>query len=179
MKTEPGIPTQSNTKKLNVVKVELNTPKQQNEAATQKEKQTLIEKVVSLKSENQQLLLQLKNEQTEKSSLKSKLQATEQKIKTQSVKIADLICAKDLLEARIKQLKRGVDSKTHSKEQGESDDDDVYEVEKLMDHKMENGVRYYLVRWKGYTQQDDTWEKESNFYCPDILNAYNASISNK
>lgn len=192
---------------MNVVKVELNAPNQQNDKITsQKEKQTLIDKIVSLKSENQQLALQLRNEQSEKVSLKSKLQEMTKQINTQSVemntlrsklseeaakndkicaqkemKISNLMRAKDLLEARNKQLQKGVDQKAHANghDEDENDNDDVYEVEKLLDHKMEKGVRYYLVRWMGYSEQFDTWEKESNLECPDILNAYNASIENK
>lgn len=191
---------------MNVVKVELNTPKQQNQAITsQKEKQSLIDKIVSLKSENQQLALQLRNEQSEKASLKLKLQELAQKINTQSVemnnlrsklseeaakytnmcaqnetKLSSLMNAKDLLEARNKQLQKGIGQQALLKEQtkDESDDYDVFEVEKLIKHKTKKGVRFYLVRWKGYSEQDDTWEKESNLDCPAILNAYNASIAN-
>lgn len=204
VKTEPGISEQCNAKKINgkinVIKVELNVSKQRNEAiALQTEKQSLIDKIVSLKSENQQLALQLRNEQSEKASLKLKLQEMSKQISTQSaemntlrsklseesakyndicarneMKIKNLMHAKDLLEARNKQLQKGVDQQALINGQ----DDNVYEVEKLIGHKMKNGVRFYLVRWKGYGKRYDTWEKESNLDCPDILNTYNASVAN-
>lgn len=208
VKAEPGISTQSNARKvngkLNVVKVEPNAQTQQKEAAVSHNgKETLINKIVSLKSENQQLVVQLRNEQTEKTALESKLHGLEQQINKQSAemnalraklseesatntkmcalndeKISNLLRAKDLLEARNKQLQKGVDQKRH--EDASDEDDDVYEVEKLIDHVMDDGVRYYLVRWMGYNnKRHDTWEKESNLSCPDILNAYNASIPNE
>lgn len=62
MKTEPGISAQSAKKKVNVkmtlVKVEMHAPKRQSEKnALTNEKQIFIDKIVSLKSQNQQLLL--------------------------------------------------------------------------------------------------------------------------
>lgn len=190
---------------MNVVKVEMSTPNQQSQAIIpQNEKQILVDKIVSLKSENQQLELQLRNEQIEKASLESKLQEMTVQTNTQLVEINELrfklseesvkysnMCdeneakfsrlkrEKNLLEARNKQLQKGIDQQVVTKEQNENEaDDDLYEVEKLVDHKMKKGVRFYLVRWKGYNEQDDTWEKESNLHCPDILNAYKASIAN-
>lgn len=207
VKTEPGIPKRLNAKKasrkVNVVKVELIAPSQRNKAtASQKEKQTLIDKIVALKSENQQLALQLRNEQSENAALKSGLQKMTKQMNTQSaemnnlqsklseesakytkmnaqneMKISNLMRAKDLLEARNKQLRKGVDEQAAAKKKDEDgDDDNIYEVEKLLKHKVKNGVRSYLVRWVGYSERYDTWEKESDLYCPDILNAYNASI---
>lgn len=48
--------------------------------------------------------------------------------------------------------------------------DDVYDVQKLLDDKMENGTRLFLIQWKGY--DDKTWEKESNLNCPRLLKKY-------
>lgn len=49
---------------------------------------------------------------------------------------------------------------------------DIFEVAKLLNHKEENNKRSFLVRWKGYDSDNDTWEKESNLNCPRILKAY-------
>lgn len=208
MKTEPGVSKRLSAKKasgkVNVVKVELKAPAQQNRgAASQKEKQTLIDKIVVLKSENQQLALRLRNGQSENATLKSELQKMTNRMNTQSAKlntlrsklseesakytemnaqnetkIVNLMRAKSLLEARNKQLQKGVEEQVAAKkrDEDESDDDNVYEVEKLLNHKVQNGVRFYLVRWKGYSEKHDTWEKESNLNCPKMLYAYNTSV---
>lgn len=47
-----------------------------------------------------------------------------------------------------------------------------WEVQELMDHKYEDGDRYFRVHWKGYTSEDDTWEREENLQCPRILKSY-------
>lgn len=212
VKTEPGIQQNGrpNAKKsdgkVNVVKVELNSPRQRIEATpSQEEKQTLIDKIVSLKTENQQLAFQLRSEQTEKTSLKSEMQKMAQQIDTQSaeintlqaklsdesakytemkaqneMKISDLTSKKDVLEARNKQLQKGVNQQAVAEKQNDDENDhEVYEVEKLLNHTTESGVRFYLVRWKGYSMRHDTWEKESNLNCPKILSAYKAIIATK
>lgn len=212
VKIEPGIQRNrhSNAKKsngkVNVVKVELNSPRQRIEAiSSQEEKQTLINKIVSLKTENQQLAFQLRSEQSEKTSLKSEMQKMARQINTQSteittlrsklsdesakytemksqneMKISDLMRKNDVLDARNKQLQKGVNQQAVAEKQKvDENDDEVYEVDKLLNHTTENGVRFYLVRWKGYSMRHDTWEKESNLDCPKILSAYNATIANK
>eukprot|EP00960_Hanusia_phi_P012193 355724-Hanusia_phi.AAC.2 len=35
---------------------------------------------------------------------------------------------------------------------------DYYEVAKLLDDRVRQGVKQYLVRWKGFTSEADTWE---------------------
>jgi hypothetical protein len=42
----------------------------------------------------------------------------------------------------------------------ESDD---YVVDKILDHKVDKGVHYWKVRWKGYGPEEDTWEPASSF----------------
>ncbi|KAI8905704.1 hypothetical protein DFJ77DRAFT_514782 [Powellomyces hirtus] len=49
----------------------------------------------------------------------------------------------------------------------ESDEDDVYVVEKIVDFKMEkarisSGVPKYLVKWEKYSSKDNTWESYDN-----------------
>jgi len=56
------------------------------------------------------------------------------------------------------------------------DDKEEYEVEQILDVKIakEKGklVKRYLVKWKGYPESDNSWEKESNMNCPDLLKEF-------
>jgi hypothetical protein len=39
----------------------------------------------------------------------------------------------------------------------------VYEVEKILDSKLEDGQRKYLVKWTEYDSTENTWEPRSSF----------------
>lgn len=69
------------------------------------------------------------------------------------------------------------------KKAAESDDDgdgeettEEYEVEKILDVHTSKGKREYLVRWKGYSKKDDTWEPEEHLTCPDLIEAFNNKL---
>lgn len=42
-------------------------------------------------------------------------------------------------------------------------EDEVYEVEDIRDHRGGPGQREYLVKWAGYGERENTWEKASSF----------------
>lgn len=49
-----------------------------------------------------------------------------------------------------------------------------YEVEQVLDCKND----FYLVKWKGYTIEDCTWEPRSNLNsCADLILNYSAQIA--
>ena len=43
-----------------------------------------------------------------------------------------------------------------------NDEEDLYELEDVLDSKVERRVVKYLVRWEGYGPDDTTWEPWSN-----------------
>uniref|UniRef100_A0A034VKJ4 Chromobox protein-like protein 3 n=1 Tax=Bactrocera dorsalis TaxID=27457 RepID=A0A034VKJ4_BACDO len=80
--------------------------------------------------------------------------------------------------------RRGKGKKAQTKalavEEDDGGDEEVYEVKDIVGHKVEHGVTYYLIRWKGYTKDDDTWEPEDTLSCPDIIERYqNKQSANK
>ena len=44
----------------------------------------------------------------------------------------------------------------------ENSSDELYEVEKIIDVAGEGKNRTFLVKWKGFSNQDNTWEPEEN-----------------
>ncbi|XP_032466863.1 M-phase phosphoprotein 8 isoform X6 [Phocoena sinus] len=63
---------------------------------------------------------------------------------------------------------------------GDSEDDgeDVFEVEKILDMKIDGGKIVYKVRWKGYTSDDDTWEPEVHLEdCKEVLLEFRKKVA--
>ncbi|XP_046396192.1 chromobox protein homolog 3 [Ischnura elegans] len=49
-------------------------------------------------------------------------------------------------------------------------DSEEYEVEKVIEVRFKkSGAREFLIRWKGFSSKDDTWEPEENLSCPDLI----------
>jgi hypothetical protein len=51
-------------------------------------------------------------------------------------------------------------------------EEEYYEVEGIRDHRGEEGHREYLIKWKGYSEKENTWQKASDFTDPTIIQRY-------
>jgi len=52
-------------------------------------------------------------------------------------------------------------------------EEEQYEVERIINHRRRGRTWQYLIRWKGYTPMEDSWEPEENLAnAPDILKRY-------
>lgn len=54
-----------------------------------------------------------------------------------------------------------------------------YEVEAIIDHVVREGQNMYLVRWKGFNSEEDTWEPETNLNCPSLIQAYHTILQHR
>ncbi|XP_073701697.1 M-phase phosphoprotein 8 [Garra rufa] len=73
-----------------------------------------------------------------------------------------------------------MDSGAERAEPGDSEqeEEDVYEVERIIDMQVREGVVQYRVRWKNYSSGDDTWEPEEHLDdCREVLLAYKKALA--
>lgn len=54
-------------------------------------------------------------------------------------------------------------------------DGDGYVVEKIVDERMEAGRLEFFLKWKGYSDTENTWEPAENLDCPELLVEFNNS----
>lgn len=52
----------------------------------------------------------------------------------------------------------------------------VSQVEKIVDSKRIKGKLHYLIRWKGYSADSDTWEPSNTLSCPDLIQKFNEEV---
>lgn len=122
------------------------------------EKTDLLSDLLSLTEDYDRVCLKLNEKESECSKLRSVQTAMEEKLDKQNTEIQKL---------KLKlQKKKEVKSDLCEKKSN------VFDVEKIMGHKVVNGEILFLIRWKGYGAEDDTWEKKKNLFCDKFLKNY-------
>lgn len=145
----------------------------------EKEKSVLLHKLESSEAE----ISSLKNVKLELSKKIENADGTIDALKAENIALCDKTDVQkreiNVLAAQSKQLQFGViQSSKHNQHKkkiqtkDESSDEGLYEVQKLIDHKIIKRQRHFLIRWKGYDSSEDSWVPESQLNCPKILKSY-------
>ena len=53
-----------------------------------------------------------------------------------------------------------------------SENDNEFEVEHILNHRIVNGTDQYLIKWKGFASDENSLEPVSNLNCPQLLQDY-------
>ncbi|PWN88618.1 hypothetical protein FA10DRAFT_303559 [Acaromyces ingoldii] len=57
-------------------------------------------------------------------------------------------------------------------EDDDEDEDEVYEMESILKHKITNDGFFFKIKWKGYPDEESTWEPEANILGAQMLREY-------
>jgi hypothetical protein len=53
-----------------------------------------------------------------------------------------------------------------------SDEEEIFEVEEIQDKRKRAGKVEYFIKWKNYTNEDNTWEPVDNLDCSELIEQY-------
>jgi len=73
-------------------------------------------------------------------------------------------------------------SRKRRRESHSSDDDEVeqeYQVEAILDKRVKGKKIQYLLKWKGYSNAENSWEDENRLNCPDLFKEFEERVKTK
>lgn len=74
--------------------------------------------------------------------------------------------------------KKEKEVKDSSSSAGEEEEEE-YSVEKVIDKRIVKGKTEYFLKWKGYSDSENTWEPVENLDCPELIQEFEENLKKK
>ena len=76
-------------------------------------------------------------------------------------------------------LKKSKHHSSSSSPSESSQEEPEFTVESIVEKRRVNGKLEYLIKWKGYSSDENTWEPKENLNCPELLKEFEKGPSTK
>ena len=60
-----------------------------------------------------------------------------------------------------------------------SEEEEVFDVEAIIDHRIMDGRIQYLIRWRTFGDEEASWEFEDDMNCPEMIDDYKNNLALK
>ncbi|XP_049872163.1 chromobox protein homolog 5-like [Pectinophora gossypiella] len=69
--------------------------------------------------------------------------------------------------------------KKDKKDESSGSSEEEYVVEKVLDKRTVKGKTQYLLKWKGYKEEESTWEPVENLDCEELIKTFEENLKEK